>query len=136
MRLTGAASRDLLEVGELDLEGDCATADTGALAVTPHLGDDLSKRITCSFVGEEIGGKRVLGADGLSYPIGSDRSVIDAARSPVIVGAGLPELLLQEGQGLRPEVEPVAKGIRLLGVSLSSLATEEAEREPEFSLPV
>jgi DNA polymerase-4 len=30
---------------------------------------------------------------------------------------------------------PVARGIRLLGVSLSSLA-EEAERDPEFSLPV
>ena len=31
---------------------------------------------------------------------------------------------------------PVAKGIRLLGISLSSLAAEEAERELEFSLPV
>jgi DNA polymerase-4 len=30
---------------------------------------------------------------------------------------------------------PVAKGIRLLGISLSSLAAEETEREPEFSLP-
>jgi DNA polymerase IV len=30
---------------------------------------------------------------------------------------------------------PVARGIRLLGVALSSLA-EEAERDPEFSLPV
>jgi DNA polymerase-4 len=30
---------------------------------------------------------------------------------------------------------PVAKGIRLLGVALSSLAMEETEREPEFSLP-
>jgi hypothetical protein len=29
----------------------------------------------------------------------------------------------------------LAKGIRLLGVSLSSLAGEEAEREPKFSLP-
>jgi DNA polymerase IV len=31
---------------------------------------------------------------------------------------------------------PVAKGIRLLGVSLSSLAAEEAEREREVSLPL
>ena len=30
---------------------------------------------------------------------------------------------------------PVTKGIRLLGISLSALAAEEAEREPEFSLP-
>src|ERR1700720_2558187 len=32
-------------------------------------------------------------------------------------------------------VFPVAKGVRLLGVSLSSLAAEETEREPEFTLP-
>ncbi len=30
---------------------------------------------------------------------------------------------------------PVRRGVRLLGISLSSLA-EESEREPEFSLPV
>ena len=30
---------------------------------------------------------------------------------------------------------PVARGIRLLGISLSSLAVEEAQREPELSLP-
>jgi hypothetical protein len=42
---TCAASRDLLEVSELDLERDCAAADTGVLAVPPHLVHDLSKRI-------------------------------------------------------------------------------------------
>ena len=31
---------------------------------------------------------------------------------------------------------PVAKGVRLLGVSLSSLAAEEFESEREFSLPI
>jgi DNA polymerase IV len=31
---------------------------------------------------------------------------------------------------------PVAKGVRLLGISLSSLVAEEAEREGEFSLPL
>ena len=30
---------------------------------------------------------------------------------------------------------PVARGIRLLGISLSSLAVEEAQREPELGLP-
>ena len=39
------------------------------------------------------------------------------------------------GNALLEPVFPVAKGVRLLGVSLSSLAVEEAEREPEFSLP-
>ena len=44
------------------------------------------------------------------------------------------------GNALLEPLFPVAKGVRLLGVSLSSLAlsslaVEEAEREPEFSLP-
>ena len=30
---------------------------------------------------------------------------------------------------------PVTKGVRLLGVSLSSLSLKEAERDPNFSLP-
>src|ERR1700739_4398686 len=43
--------------------------------------------------------------------------------------------LEQLGNALLEPLFPVAKGIRLLGVSLSSLAAEEAERQPEFSLP-
>jgi DNA polymerase-4 len=43
--------------------------------------------------------------------------------------------LEQLGNALLEPLFPVAKGVRLLGVSLSSLALEEAEREPEFSLP-
>jgi DNA polymerase-4 len=39
------------------------------------------------------------------------------------------------GNALLEPLFPVAKGIRLLGISLSSLAAEQAEREPEFSLP-
>ena len=52
LHLTGAASRDLLEVGELDLECDCAAANPRALAVTPNLVDDFSKRVPRRFVGE------------------------------------------------------------------------------------
>jgi DNA polymerase-4 len=44
--------------------------------------------------------------------------------------------LEQLGNALLEPLFPVAKGIRLLGISLSSLAAEEAERELEFSLPV
>src|SRR6266478_6985474 len=40
------------------------------------------------------------------------------------------------GNALLEPLFPVAKGIRLLGISLSSLAADEAERELEFSLPV
>ena len=43
--------------------------------------------------------------------------------------------LEQLSNALLEPVFPVARGIRLLGVSLSSLA-EEAERDPEFRLPV
>jgi hypothetical protein len=39
------------------------------------------------------------------------------------------------GNALLEPLFPVARGIRLLGICLSSLAAEEAEREPEFSLP-
>ena len=44
--------------------------------------------------------------------------------------------LEQLGNALLEPLFPVAKGIRLLGISLSSLAAEEAERAPEFNLPV
>ena len=101
LHLTGAASRDLLEISELDLEGDCAAANTRALAIPPNVVDDFLKRITRGFVGDKIGGKRVLCADGFSYPIGADGPLIDAARSPVIVEARFPEMLLQKGLGLR-----------------------------------
>ena len=50
--LTGAAARDDLKVGELDLEGDGAAASAGALAVIPYLVDDLAKRVPRGFVGE------------------------------------------------------------------------------------
>src|ERR1700741_719405 len=43
--------------------------------------------------------------------------------------------LEQLGNALLEPLFPVVKGVRLLGVSLSSLTMEEAEREPEFSLP-
>ena len=44
--------------------------------------------------------------------------------------------LEQLGNALLEPIFPVAKGIRLLGVSLSSLVAEEAEREHEFGLPL
>ena len=43
--------------------------------------------------------------------------------------------LEQLGDALLEPLFPVARGIRLLGISMSSLAAEEAE-QPEFSLPV
>src|SRR5437667_5881482 len=42
--------------------------------------------------------------------------------------------LEQLGNALLEPLFPVAKGVRLLGISLSSLAAEEAERKREFSL--
>jgi DNA polymerase-4 len=43
--------------------------------------------------------------------------------------------LEQLGDALLEPLFPAVRGIRLLGISLSSLAAEEAE-QPEFSLPV
>jgi DNA polymerase-4 len=43
--------------------------------------------------------------------------------------------LEQFGNALLEPLFPVARGVRLLGISLSSLAVQEPEREPEFSLP-
>ena len=43
--------------------------------------------------------------------------------------------LEQLGDALLEPLFPVEKDIRLLGISLSSLASEQAE-QPEFSLPV
>ena len=43
--------------------------------------------------------------------------------------------LEQLGNAMLEPLFPVPKGIRLLGISLSSLAMEQAE-QPEFSLPV
>src|SRR5215472_1025864 len=98
--LPGAAARDDLKVGELDLERDGAAANTRTRAIAPHLVDALSQRIPRGFVGEEIGGKRVFCPDGFAYPVGADGPLVDAARSPVIVGARFPEMLLQELHGL------------------------------------
>jgi DNA polymerase-4 len=39
------------------------------------------------------------------------------------------------GNALLEPLFPVTRGVRLLGISLSSLGAEEAEREPELSLP-
>ncbi len=44
--------------------------------------------------------------------------------------------LEQLGNALLEPLFPVARGVRLLGVSLSSLTAEQAEGEPEFSLPL
>src|SRR5262249_10500627 len=100
--LTGAAARDDLKIGELDLERAGTAANNEAFAVAPYLADDLAKRVPRGFVGKEIGGECVLGADGFAYPIGADGPFVDAARGPVIVGAHSPEMLLQELQGLAP----------------------------------
>jgi hypothetical protein len=107
LHLTGAASRDLPEVGEFDLERNGAAASTGALAVPPNLVDDLSKRVTRGFVGEEIGGECVLGADGFSYPIGPDGPLVDAARNPVIVRARFAEMLCKKSKVCALRSSPV-----------------------------
>src|SRR5216684_1238833 len=57
--LSCSASRDLSEVSKLYLQRNRSPASAGALAVAPHRVDDVSKRITCIVVSEEIGGERI-----------------------------------------------------------------------------
>jgi DNA polymerase-4 len=40
------------------------------------------------------------------------------------------------GNTLLEPLFPVSNGVRLLGISLSSLGAEQSEGEPEFSLPL
>ena len=108
LRLTSAASRNHPEIGELDLHCDCAAANSRSLAIRPYLVDALAKRIPRRLIGEEIGGKRVLGADCFADPIGPDGPLVHAARSPEVAGARFPKMLLQEGQRLRLRSSPVA----------------------------
>src|SRR5215469_1503113 len=105
LHLTGAAAGDDLKVGELDLERDRAAANAGALALAPHLVGDFPQRIPRRFVGEEIDGKRVLGADGFTHPVGAYGPLVDAARRPVIIRAHSPEMVLKEALCLALKVE-------------------------------
>src|SRR5579875_2939854 len=104
--LSGAAAGDLSEIGKLDLQRNRASAKTVALAIPPELVDDFLQCGARGPVGEQIGGKRGLGAEGLAPPIGPHRPLVDAARHPIIVRPRFPEMPLQESQGLRLEVKP------------------------------
>jgi hypothetical protein len=108
LRLPGAASHDLPEAGELDLERNGAPATAGSLAVLPDLVNDLPQRIARSFVGEEIGGKGVLGTDGFPYPIGAYGPLIDAARSPIIVGPTFRKCCLRNAKVCALRSSPVS----------------------------
>ena len=69
--------------------------------------------------GQEIGEKRILGADRFSYPVSADRTLIDATRSPIIVGTYLSEMLLQEMQGLALRSSPVSIPSRAIFVAVA-----------------
>jgi hypothetical protein len=54
----------------------------------------------------EIAGKCILGSDGLADPVGSDITVIDASRNPVVVLVGVSEVGLQKFERLVSDMEP------------------------------
>ena len=69
----------------LERHGVAATA--GALAMLPHLVDDLPQCRLFGLIGEEIGRKSALGADRFADAVGAHRPLVDAPRRPVIIGA-------------------------------------------------
>src|SRR5580704_917279 len=101
----GLASGDLLKVGELHLQRQSPPSDAGRLAVPPDLGDNGLQRFTHRLERVQVLRESVLRPNRLSDAAGMDRPFINAARDPVIVGTGLTEVLLKEGQGLRPQIE-------------------------------
>ena len=60
--------------------------------MTPNLLDQRLQFRRQSFVVREVLREGVLGADGLSDPVGADRSIVDAERDPVEKVPALPKL--------------------------------------------
>src|ERR1700730_17205645 len=58
-RLTGQASRDLLEIGIFHFQGHRAPANLCSLASAPDLFDDRLEPLACGLECEDIGGKGV-----------------------------------------------------------------------------
>ena len=102
----GLASGDLLKVGELHLQCHSPPSDAGRLAVPPDFSDDWLQRFTHRREFVQVLREGVLRPNRLADAAGMDRPFIDAARDPVIGATGLTEVLLKEGQGLRPQIEP------------------------------
>ena len=103
----GLASGNLLKVSELHLQGDSPPLDAGRLAMPPDLGDDRLKRFAHRHERMQVLRKGVLRPNRLANAVGAHQPFINAARDPIIVGAGLAEVPLKEGQGLRPQIEAV-----------------------------
>ena len=97
-RLTGPASRDLLEIGIFHFQGHRAPANLCSLASAPDLFDDRLEPLACGLECEDIGGKGVFRTKRLADPVGLDRPFVDAARDPVIIWPRLPEALLNPPQ--------------------------------------
>jgi hypothetical protein len=72
----------------------------------PDLGDDRLQRFAHRPERVQVLREGVLRPNRLADAAGMNRPFINAARDPVIVRTGLAEVLLKEGQGLRPKIEP------------------------------
>src|SRR5208283_5430006 len=82
-----------------------APVDLCSLANAPDLFDDRQERLACGFECEDIGGKSVLCTKRLADPVGLNRSLVHAARDPVIIRRRLAEVLLKKGKRLLSEIE-------------------------------
>ena len=99
------AAGNLVKVRKFDFQRHGAAARSDALAMAPDFIDDGQERVPRGLEGEEISGKRVLGADRLADAVGEDRTVVDAARDPIVKSPRLTKVLLKERHRLRSQVE-------------------------------
>ena len=72
----------------------------------PHLVDERFQGGAGVLDGEEVGAERRLGADRLADAIGEHGPVVDAPGQREVIGAGLPEVLLEEGRRPGSQVSP------------------------------
>lgn len=84
-------------------------------AVSPDLVDERLEFGDQGVEVDEVGGKRVFGADGFADPVGADLPVVDATRDPIVIASGLPEIGLHEVERLIAHVEA---GVETQGIHL------------------
>ena len=100
-----SAPGDDLEIEELHLQRHRPASLARALAVAPDLVDQRLELRDHDVEFGEVVGKGVFGADRFSDSVGLHGPVVDAARDPVVISAGLAEVRVHEVERLVSHVQ-------------------------------